>query len=331
MRTFRTDYISEKGYKMYTDKRKVVLVGTGMVGMSYAYALLNQNACDELVLIDIDKKRAIGEAMDLNHGLAFSSSNMKIYAGEYSDCEDADIVVICAGVAQKPGESRLDLLQRNTAVFKSIIDPVTESGFNGIFLVATNPVDIMTRVTCTLSGFNPRRVLGTGTSLDTARLRYLVGEYIGVDPRNVHAYVIGEHGDSEFVPWSQALMATKPVLDVIEESGGKYSLEELDKIGENVRLAAHKIIEAKKATYYGIGMALVRITKAILGSENSILTVSAQLKGEYGRNGVFVGVPCIVNRNGVQKVVSLNLTDEEKSKLEHSCEVLEEYYDGIEI
>ncbi len=316
---------------MCSDNRKVVLVGTGMVGMSYAYALLNQNACDELVLIDIDKKRAIGEAMDLNHGLAFSSSNMKIYAGEYSDCEDADIVVICAGVAQKPGESRLDLLQRNTAVFKSIIDPVTESGFNGIFLVATNPVDIMTRVTCALSGFNPRRVLGTGTSLDTARLRYLVGEYIGVEPRNVHAYVMGEHGDTEFVPWSQALMATKPVLEVIEESGGKYSLEELDRISENVRVAAHKIIEAKNATYYGIGMALVRITKAILGNENSILTVSAQLKGEYGKNGVFVGVPCIVNRNGIQKVISLSLTDEEKSKLEHSCGLLEEYYNGIEI
>ena len=316
---------------MCSDNRNVVLVGTGMVGMSYAYALLNQNACDELVLIDIDKKRAIGEAMDLNHGLAFSSSNMKIYAGEYSDCEDADIVVICAGVAQKPGESRLDLLQRNTAVFKSIIDPVTESGFNGIFLVATNPVDIMTRVTCALSGFNPRRVLGTGTSLDTARLRYLVGEYIGVDPRNVHAYVMGEHGDTEFVPWSQALMATKPVLEVIEESGGKYSLEELDRISENVRVAAHKIIEAKNTTYYGIGMALVRITKAILGNENSILTVSAQLKGEYGKNGVFVGVPCIVNRNGIQKVISLSLTDEEKSKLEHSCGLLEEYYNGIEI
>ncbi len=316
---------------MCSDNRKVVLVGTGMVGMSYAYALLNQNACDELVLIDIDKKRAIGEAMDLNHGLAFSSSNMKIYAGEYSDCEDADIVVICAGVAQKPGESRLDLLQRNTAVFKSIIDPVTESGFNGIFLVATNPVDIMTRVTCALSGFNPRRVLGTGTSLDTARLRYLVGEYIGVDPRNVHAYVMGEHGDTEFVPWSQALMATKPVLEVIEESNGKFSLEELDNISNNVRVAAHKIIEAKKATYYGIGMALVRITKAILGNENSILTVSAQLKGEYGKNGVFVGVPCIVNRNGIQKVISLSLTDEEKSKLEHSCGLLEEYYNGIEI
>ena len=316
---------------MNRDNRKVVLVGTGMVGMSYAYAMLNRNACDELVLIDIDKKRAAGEAMDLNHGLAFSLSHMKIYAGDYSDCEDADIVVICAGVAQKPGESRLDLLQRNTAVFRSIIEPVTESGFNGIFLVATNPVDIMTRVTCALSGFNPRRVLGTGTSLDTARLRYLVGDYIGVDPRNVHAYVMGEHGDTEFVPWSQALMATKPVTEVIEESGGKFSYDELDKISENVRLAAQKIIEAKKATYYGIGMALVRITNAILGNENSILTVSAQLKGEYGRNGTFVGVPCIVNRNGIQKVLTLSLTDEEKEKLNKSCDTLEEFYNGIEM
>ena len=152
------------------DNRKVILIGTGMVGMSYAYALLNQNACDELVLIDLDRQRAEGEAMDLNHGLAFSGSHMKIYAGDYSDCANADIVVICAGVAQKPGESRLDLLQRNTRVFQSIIDPVTESGFNGIFLVATNPVDIMTRVTCALSGFNPRRVLGTGTALDTCLL-----------------------------------------------------------------------------------------------------------------------------------------------------------------
>ena len=161
---------------MRIDKRKIALIGTGMVGMSYAYALLNQNVCDELVLIDVNKERAIGEAMDLNHGLAFSGSNMKIYAGRYDDCSDADIAVICAGVAQKPGESRLNLLKRNTEVFKSIIDPVTSSGFNGIFLVATNPVDIMTRITCTLSGFNPRRVLGTGTALDTARLRYLLGE-----------------------------------------------------------------------------------------------------------------------------------------------------------
>ncbi len=160
---------------MNDENRKVVIIGTGMVGMSYAYALLNQNACDELVLIDIDRERAEGEAMDLNHGLAFSGSHMKIYAGEYRDCANADIVCICAGVAQKPGESRLELLGRNAAVFKSVIDPVTESGFNGIFLVATNPVDIMTHITCTLSGFNARRVLGSGTALDTARLRYLLG------------------------------------------------------------------------------------------------------------------------------------------------------------
>lgn len=314
---------------MLSENRKVVLIGAGMVGMSYAYALLNQNACDELVLIDLDKKRAEGEAMDLNHGLAFSGSNMKIYAGDYADCGDADIVTICAGVAQKPGESRLDLLQRNASVFRSIIDPVTESGFNGIFLVATNPVDIMTRITCTLSGFNPRRVLGTGTALDTARLRYLLGDYFGVDPRNMHAYVMGEHGDSEFVPWSQAMLATKPVLEICGESAGRYCGEDMEKIAEEVRGAAQKIIEAKKATYYGIGMALVRITRAIFGNENSVLTVSAMLRGEYGESGVFVGAPCIVNRNGVVRILTLSLTDEEKKCFANSCDTLRSSYDEL--
>ncbi|HIT52549.1 MAG TPA: L-lactate dehydrogenase [Candidatus Fimivicinus intestinavium] len=314
---------------MNSENRKVVLIGTGMVGMSYAYALLNQNACDELVLIDVDRRRAEGEAMDLNHGLAFSGSNMKIYAGSYEDCGDADIVTICAGVAQKPGESRLDLLQRNTAVFKSIIDPVTESGFNGIFLVATNPVDIMTRITAVLSGFNPRRVLGTGTALDTARLRYLLGEYFHVDPRNMHAYVMGEHGDSEFVPWSQAMLATKPILSICEESNGRYCCEEMEKITEEVRGAAQKIIEAKRATYYGIGMALVRITRAIFGNENSVLTVSAMMRGEYGETGVFVGAPCIVNRNGVQRILQLSLNEEEAAKFKASCETLRTHFDEL--
>lgn len=313
------------------DNRKVILIGTGMVGMSYAYALLNQNACDELVLIDLDRQRAEGEAMDLNHGLAFSGSHMKIYAGDYSDCANADIVVICAGVAQKPGESRLDLLQRNTRVFQSIIDPVTESGFNGIFLVATNPVDIMTRVTCALSGFNPRRVLGTGTALDTARLRYLLGEYFSVDPRNIHAYVMGEHGDSEFVPWSQAMLATKPILSICEESGGRFCAEDMEKITEEVRGAAQKIITAKKATYYGIGMALVRITRAIFGNESSVLTVSAMLRGEYGQSDVFVGAPCIVGRNGIQRTLTLSLNEEELEKFRLSCDTLREFYDGLRI
>ena len=313
------------------DNRKVILIGTGMVGMSYAYALLNQNACDELVLIDLDRQRAEGEAMDLNHGLAFSGSHMKIYAGDYSDCANADIVVICAGVAQKPGESRLDLLQRNTRVFQSIIDPVTESGFNGIFLVATNPVDIMTRVTCALSGFNPRRVLGTGTALDTARLRYLLGEYFSVDPRNIHAYVMGEHGDSEFVPWSQAMLATKPILTICEESGGRFCAEDMEKITEEVRGAAQKIITAKKATYYGIGMALVRIPRAIFGNESSVLTVSAMLRGEYGQSNVFVGAPCIVGRNGIQRTLTLSLNDQELEQFRTSCDTLREFYDGLQI
>lgn len=315
---------------MRVDKRKVALIGTGMVGMSYAYAMLNQSVCDEMVLIDVNKKRAEGEAMDLNHGLAFAPSNMKIFAGEYEDCEDADIVVICAGVAQKEGETRLDLLKRNAEVFRSIIDPVTASGFNGIFLVATNPVDIMTRITCDLSGFNPRRVLGTGTTLDTARLRYLLGGYLKADPRNVHAYVIGEHGDSEFVPWSQAMLATKPISDLCGEVGTrKVCQEDLDQISEEVRGAAYRIIEAKQATYYGIGMAMTRITKAILGDEHSVLTVSAMLKGEYGQSNVFAGVPCIINKNGIQSVLTLSLTEQELARFAGSCDTLRESYEGI--
>ena len=267
--------------------------------------------------------------MDLNHGLSFSASNMEIYAGEYGDCRDADVVVICAGVAQKPGETRLDLLKRNKEVFRSIVGPVTESGFNGIFLGATNPVDVMTRITYELSGFNARRVLGTGTALDTARLRYLLGQYLQVDPRNIHAYVMGEHGDSEFVPWSQAMIATRPIREVAEEDGNPVSMEELNRISEEVKGAAYRIIEAKRATYYGIGMAMTRITKAILGDENSVLTVSALLCGEYGESGVFAGVPCIINQNGVQRVLTLNLTEEERARFSESCRILRESYQDL--
>lgn len=314
-----------------TDNRKVALVGTGMVGMSFAYSLLNQAACDELVLIDLDRNRAEGEAMDLNHGLAFSPGNMKIYAGSYEDCRDADIVTICAGVAQKPGETRLAILKRNAAVFQSIIEPVTASGFHGVFLIATNPVDIMTRITCHLSGFPKERVIGSGTALDTARLRYLLGQYFQVDPRNVHAYVIGEHGDSEFVPWSQALLATKPILKICEESGGSLDFNTLEQISDDVRNAAYKIIDAKKATYYGIGMALTRITKAILNGENSILTVSACLDGDYGQEQVFVGVPCILNQNGVSRILHLNLTPEEMEKFADSCSTLRKSFDELQL
>ena len=308
------------------EKRRVVLVGCGMVGMSYAYAMMNQQTCDELVLIDYNKQKADGEAMDLNHGLAFSGSHMRIWSGTYEDCRDADIVTITAGVAQQPGETRLALLERNTAVFKSIIEPVTDSGFNGIFLIATNPVDVMTKITCELSGFNPKRVIGSGTSLDTARLRYLVGDYLKVDPRSIHGYVMGEHGDSEFVPWSQLHVSTKPVLDIIAESKGKYCVEDLEKIEVDVRTAAYKIIEAKKATYYGIGIALNRLTKSILGDENSVQTVSAYLRGEYGQTGIFIGVPAIINAQGVQSVLECHLTADEQERFDASCNTLREYF-----
>ena len=315
---------------MNTDRRKVVLIGTGMVGMSFAYALVNQGgACNELVLIDVNKVRAQGEAMDLNYGLAFAKSNMKIYAGEYKDCRDADIVVIAAGVAQKEGETRLDLLQRNVEVFRSIVGPVVKSGFDGIFLVATNPVDIMTRVTYELSRFGASRVIGTGTSLDTARLRYLLGDYFTVDPKNIHAYVIGEHGDSEFVPLSQVMFATKPVTAILEDERNSYCIDDMKKIEDQVRTAAYKIIEAKRATYYGIGMAIARIVNAILGDENSVLTVSAKMCGEYGQRDVFIGVPCIIGRNGVKEIVELNLTQDEKAKFDNSASVLKEYFDGL--
>lgn len=310
------------------DKRKIVLIGTGMVGMSYAYALLNQNLCDELVLIDINKKRAEGEAMDLNHGVAFSGGNMEIYAGEYTDCCNADLVVLTAGLPQKEGQNRLDLLKENRKIFETILQSVLENGFHGIFLVATNPVDIMTRIVYEISDFPPEKVIGTGTALDTARLRYLLGEKFMIDPRNMHAYVMGEHGDSEFVPWSQAMMTTKPIFDLCGETEGCY-FQELLELEEEVRMAAYKIIEAKKATYYGIGMAMARITKAIFGNEYSVLTVSAHLQGEYGENGIYIGIPCVVNRMGIQRIVELPLGSEEKQRLHSSCETLENTYREI--
>lgn len=317
---------------MKSDNRKVVLIGTGMVGMSFAYALVNQGGiCNELVLIDVNKARATGEAMDLNHGLAFAKSNMKIYAGEYKDCKDADIVVIAAGVAQKDGETRLDLLQRNAEVFRSIITPVVKSGFDGIFLVATNPVDIMTRVTYELSRFGASRVIGTGTSLDTARLRYLLGDYFTVDPKNIHAYVVGEHGDSEFVPMSQVMLATKHVTEILDDERNSYCMDDMVKIEEQVRTAAYKIIEAKRATYYGIGMAITRIVKAILGDENSVLTVSAKMCGEYDSKNVFIGVPCIIGRNGVKEILELSLTESEMEKFKSSAAVLDENFNSLNL
>lgn len=313
-----------------SDLKKVALVGTGFVGMSFAYALLNSGECDQLVLIDINKVKAHGESMDLNHGLPFAKRNMLIFDGEFCDCCDADIVVICAGVNQKEGESRIELLNRNYEVFKSIIDPVIKSGFNGIFLVATNPVDIMTKITLELSGFESSKVIGSGTTLDTARLRYLLGDYFKIDPRNIHAYVIGEHGDSEIIPWSQAYVTTKRIYDIIDSSNGKFKFEDLYNISKNVTGAAQEIISAKNATYYGIGMALVRIVRAIFGDEKSALTVSVMLNGQYGVTDVYAGLPAIIGRNGVEDIIVLDLKENERTAFINSCNFLKETAEQID-
>lgn len=314
---------------MSDDNKKVVIVGVGMVGMSFAYSMLNQNICDELVLIDINKVRAQGEAMDLSHGLPFAPSSMKIYAGEYSDCTDADVVVICAGVPQKEGESRRALLKNNYNVFKSIIAPIVSSGFNGVFLVASNPVDIMTQVVYSLSGFPSGRVLGSGTTLDSARLRHMMSDYFKINPRNVHAYVIGEHGDSEFVAWSNAYISVKSLNQL--ESDNPTLIRDMENIAENVRLSAYEIIKAKNATYYGIGMVLARLTRAILFDENSVFTVSAYLKGEYNHKGIYIGVPSIVNRNGVREILEIPLTDEEMQKFNTSAQIINEMKNELEL
>lgn len=313
---------------MFKDSKKVAIVGVGMVGASFAYSLLNQNICDELCLIDINEERVKGESADLNHGLPFAPSSMKIYDGNYSDCSDMDLVVICAGAPQKDGETRRDLLQKNYKVFKAIVSGIIESGFNGVFLVAGNPVDVMTKVVYDLSGFPSGRVLGSGTSLDSARLRYMISDYFKINPRNIHAYVMGEHGDSEFVAWSRAMLSSVPLSEL--EGRSCEIKTDLQKIEEDVRMSAYEIIKAKGATYYGIGMVLARLTRAILNDENSIFTVSAYLKGEYGEKGLYIGVPAVVNRNGVREIIQIELSEQEKQKLNNSCEIIREMINEIE-
>ena len=305
-------------------KSKVVIVGTGFVGMSYAYALVNQGTIEELILIDVNKEKAEGEAMDLNHGLAFASRKMTIKAGDYDDCKDAGLVVITAGVNQKPGETRIDLLNRNASIIKSVTRNIMGSGFEGIILVASNPVDILTYVAWKESGLPSSRVLGSGTSLDTARLRYEISKYIHIDARNIHAYILGEHGDSEFVCWSKAYVGTKPMLDVIE-SMKEINFEDLDHIYDKVKNAAQEIIKRKTATYYGIGMALVRITSAIFDNENSILPISVYNNGVYDIDpDLYIGLPAVINRDGVHHVVNLKLTNEEQDKLKISAKILKD-------
>lgn len=303
-------------------KGKIVLVGTGFVGMSMAYSMLNRGGIKELILIDINKEKTIGEEMDLSHGLPYAPQKMNIKAGEYSDCKDAEIVVITAGITQKPGQSRLELTSINAKMMKEITQNIMESGFNGVIIVASNPVDVMTYVVAKESGLPKNKVIGSGTVLDTARLRYLMADYFKVSSKNIHAYIMGEHGDSSFVPWEHAYLGCKKIKDIMKDNN--LPMEDLKKIHQDVVNAAYEIIEKKKATYYGIGMALNRLVRAVLDDENSVLTVSTYLENQYGQSDIYIGVPTIINSNGVREIIKLELNEEEQKKLDESCKLIKD-------
>ena len=303
------------------DKRKLVLVGTGFVGMSFAYSLLTTPVVDELILIDIDYEKTLGEEMDLAHGLPYAPSKMKIKAGSYADCKDADIVVITAGAAQKPNQTRLDLAKINAKIMKSIALQIKDSGFQGIMVVASNPVDLMSYIAWKYSGLKKARVIGSGTILDTARLRYLMSEYLNIASTNLHAYIMGEHGDSSFVPWTNCYVGCKRLLDLLDER--HKDLSDLHEIYQQVQQAAYQIIARKKATYYGIGLSLNRLVQCILNDEHAILTISAYQNGEYGVSDLYIGVPAVLGAQGVVEILTLPLTELDQQKFLNSCETIQ--------
>ena len=308
---------------MKVNSRKVAVIGCGFVGSSSAFALMQSGLFSEMVLIDADTKRAEGEAMDISHGISFARP-MQIYAGNYDDITDAAIIVITAGANQKPDETRLDLIKKNAAIMKSIVGEIKKRDFGGILLIVSNPVDILTLIALKESGYPSNRVIGSGTVLDTGRFKYLLGEHLDVDSRSVHAFIIGEHGDSELAAWSNARIGGLKVNDFCELRGHFNHEQSMKKIFENVRNSAYEIIERKHATYYGIAMAVKRICEAIVRNEKSILPVSSLMTGEYGLNDVVLSIPAVVDETGVQKVIPIELNDEECTKLKDSANILKD-------
>lgn len=308
---------------MKVNSRKVAVIGCGFVGSSSAFALMQSGLFSEMVLIDADTKRAEGEAMDISHGISFARP-MQIYAGNYDDITDAAIIVITAGANQKPDETRLDLIKKNAAIMKSIVGEIKKRDFGGILLIVSNPVDILTLIALKESGYPSNRVIGSGTVLDTGRFKYLLGEHLDVDSRSVHAFIIGEHGDSELAACSNARIGGLKVNDFCELRGHFNHEQSMKKIFENVRNSAYEIIERKHATYYGIAMAVKRICEAIVRNEKSILPVSSLMTGEYGLNDVVLSIPAVVDETGVQKVIPIELNDEELTKLKDSANILKD-------
>lgn len=313
---------------MTINRSKVVIVGAGLVGSSTAFSLITQGICDEVMIIDINMDKARGEVMDLCHCVEYLNRNVKVTQGSYEDCSDADIVVITAGAPPKMGQSRLDTLELSVGIVKSIVNPIMESGFRGHFLVVTNPVDIIAHYVYKLSGLPKNQVIGTGTAMDSARLKHFIGEIFNVDPRSVQGYTMGEHGDSQMCPWSHVTVGGKRITDILADNK-EYENVNLDDIVYKVTRVGFEILNVKGTTCYGIATTAAGLIKAILNDENKIIPVSTLLEGEFGEHDVFCGVPVILNRSGVKDVVEVHLNEEELAKFKHSVSVIREYTNKV--
>ena len=305
-------------------KRKITIVGAGFVGATVAYAIMNSGIATEICINDIDQNKALGEVMDLVHGTSFVRP-VNIYAGTINETKNSDIIIITAGAGQKEGETRLDLIDKNYKILKSFVKDLADLSKDAIFLVVSNPVDILTYITYKLSGFPKERVIGSGTVLDTSRYKYITGKYFNINNNNIHGYVMGEHGDSEFICFSKGRIGSETFYNYAKSQNLEWNKEIEHAIESDVKNAAYEIIERKKATYYAIGLAVNRIVETILRDENSILTVSSLLQGQYGINDVYLSVPTIVNRNGASKVLEVELFENEKNKLVESSDIIKKH------
>ena len=310
--------------------RKAAIIGCGFVGATTAFSLMHQGLFTELVLIDVDQEKAQGEAMDLSHGRPYVDT-AKIYAGSYDDIADCSLIIITAGANQKPNETRLDLVHKNVAILTNIIPEITKRGCEGLLLIVANPVDILTYAAYRLSGFPSNRVFGSGTVLDSARFRYLLSEHLTVDTESIHAFIIGEHGDSELAVWSGANVAGIPIHDFCEFRGHYQHSDAMEAIYKRVKDSAYEIIDRKGATYYGIAMAVGHITESIIRNKSSILPVSSLLTGQYGLSDLYLSIPTIVNRNGAEQVLEISLSDQEHMALKKSAETLQQVIADLDL
>ena len=311
--------------------RKVAVIGAGMVGSSCAYSMVNQAVCDEILIIDRSSDRALAQALDLSHCMDFTHTRTKVYPGTCADCTDMDVVILTAGANPQPGQSRLTVLEATATIIQNVVQEVMDSGFQGIFVITSNPVDVVTCLVRQLSGFPRSKVIGTGTSIDSSRLKTLLSEVFAIDPRSVSGYALGEHGESQFVAWSHVTIGGKPILHILRQHQDRFAHVDLEDIERKTRDAGWEIFTRKGSTQFGIGNALAYITRSILNDDRKITAVSAVLEGEYGHSGLAIGVPAIIGGAGIQEVVELELTAEEQVKFNQSCNIIQQSLDQLSV